>query len=124
MKNKIQTALSVLFAIIMINAGLNKFFNYMPMPELSDEMMEVMAGFIAVKWILPLVAMVEIIAAILIVIPKTRVLGALVILPVMIGIVVHHAVHDVAGIGISLVLFAINIWVIAAHWNRLLPIIK
>lgn len=124
MKNKIVIALTVLFAIIMINSGLNKFFNYMPMPELSDEMMQVMAGFVAVKWILPLVAIVEIIAAVLIVIPKTRALGAIVILPVMVGIVVHHAVHDVAGIGISLVLFAINIWAIVANWHKYLFLVK
>ncbi len=124
MKNKVLAVLCVMFGVLMLNSGLNKFFNYMPMPEMSEEMMQVMEGFMAIKWILPLVALIEIIAGILIAIPKTRVLGALIIFPVMVGIVVHHAVHDMAGIGISLVLFAINTWVIAANWNRLLPIIK
>ena len=124
MKNKILTGLCILFGLMMVNSGLNKFFNYMPMPELSDEMMQIMGGFMVIKWIFPLVAVVEIIGGILIAIPKTRALGSIVILPVMIGIVIHHLVHDISGIGISLVLFGINIWAIIANWNKYLPIIK
>lgn len=32
MKQKIITVVSVLFGLMFINAGLNKFFNYMPVP--------------------------------------------------------------------------------------------
>jgi len=42
----------------------------------------------------------------------------------MVGIVVHHAVHDVATIGISLVLFGINIWAIVANWHKFSPLFK
>lgn len=124
MKNKILTGFCILFALMMVNAGLNKFFNYMPMPELSQEIMEVMGAFMTVKWLLPLVAIVEIIGGVLIAIPKTRALGALIILPVMIGIVIHHLVHDISGIGIGLLLFGINIWAIAANWNKFSAIIN
>ena len=124
MKNKILTVLCILFGLMMINSGLNKFFNYMPMPEMSEEMMQIMGSFMAIKWIFPLVAIIEILGGSLIAIPKTRALGALVILPVMVGIIVHHLVHDLSGIGIALILFAINIWVIVANWNKYQPIIK
>lgn len=124
MKNKILTALCILFGLMMINSGLNNFFNYMPMPEMSEEMMQIMGGFMTIKWIFPLVAIIEIIGGTLIAIPKTRALGALVILPVMVGIFVHHLVHDLSGIGIALILFAINIWAIVTNWNKYEPIIK
>jgi len=124
MKNKILTALCILFGLMMINSGLNKFFNYMPMPEMSEEMMQIMGGFMTIKWIFPLVAIIEIIGGTLIAIPKTRALGALVILPVMVGIFVHHLIHDLTGIGIALILFVINIWAIVANWNKYEPIIK
>ncbi|MAL60342.1 MAG: DoxX family protein [Flavobacteriaceae bacterium] len=124
MKNKIFTTLCILFGLMMINSGLNKFFNYMPMPEMSEEMMQIMGGFMTIKWIFPLVAIIEIIGGALIAIPKTRALGALVILPVMVGIFVHHLVHDLSGIGIALILFAINIWAIVTNWNKYEPIIK
>lgn len=124
MKNKILTALCILFGLMMINSGLNKFFNYMPMPEMSEEMMQIMGGFMTIKWIFPLVAIIEIIGGTLIAIPKARALGALVILPVMVGIFVHHLIHDLTGIGIALILFVINIWAIVANWNKYEPIIK
>ncbi len=124
MKNKILTGLCILFALMMVNSGLNKFFNYMPMPEMSQEIMQIMGAFMTIKWIFPLVAIVEIIGGVLIAIPKTRALGALIILPVMVGIVIHHLVHDISGIGIGLILFGINIWAIVANWNKYAPIIK
>lgn len=124
MKNKVLTVLCILFGFMMINSGFNKFFSYMPMPEMSEEMMQVMGGLMATKWIFPLVAIVEIIGGILIAIPKKRALGALVILPVMIGIFVHHLVHDMAGIAIALILLAINLWAIIASWDKYKPIVK
>lgn len=124
MKSKVLTVVCVLFGLMMINSGLNKFLHYMPMPEVSEEMMQVMNGFMVVKWIFPLVALVEIVGGALIAIPKTRALGALVILPVMVGIVVHHMVHDVVGLAIPLVMFAINLWAIAANWDKYAPIFK
>ena len=124
MKNKILTVLCILFGLMMVNAGLNKFFNYMPMPEMSEEMMQIMGALMTVKWILPLVAIAEIIGGVLIAIPKTRALGALVIFPVMVGIIAHHLIFDISGIIIGLVLFGINIWAIVDNWNKYLPMIE
>lgn len=124
MKNKILTGLCILFGLMMVNSGLNKFFNYMPMPEMTEETMQLMGAFVAIKWIFPLVAITEIIGGVFIAIPRTRALGAIVILPVMVGILVHHLVHDMSTIGIVLVLLGINIWAIVANWNKYLPMIK
>lgn len=112
----------ILFGLIFVNSGFNKFFNYMPMPEMSEEMAQIIGGMIATKWIFPLVAIIEIFGGVLIAFPKTRALGALVVLPITTGIIVHHAVLDLNGIGISVALFAINIWVIIANWPKYQPI--
>jgi len=108
----------------MVNSGLNKFFNYMPMPEMSEELMQVMTGYMTVKWLFPLVAMVEIIGGVLIAIPKTRALGAIVILPIMVGIVTHHLVLDPENIVVALVLFAINVWAIIANVHKYKPMLE
>ncbi|RNI22583.1 DoxX family protein [Rufibacter latericius] len=124
MKNKILVALTLLFGLIMVNFGLNKFFHYIPMPEASPEMMPVIMALVTTGWILPLVAVAEIVGGILIAIPRYRSLGALVILPVMVGIVVHHFAHDRASVGLSLVLFAINVWVIYENREKYLPMVS
>lgn len=118
MKSKILLVLCFLFGLMMVNSGLNKFFNYMPTDPPSEEQMKIFGALITLKWILPLVAIVEIVAGVLIAIPKTRALAALIILPVTIGIVVHHITFDVAGVGIGLVLLAINVWVIIENKEK------
>lgn len=124
MKSKVILVLCILFGLMMVNSGLNKFFNYMPMPEMPDDVMAVFGALIQTKWILPLVAMAEIVGGVLIAIPKTRALGVIVVFPVMVGIVVHHLIHDVGGIAIGLALFLINIWVIIENRENYLPMVK
>jgi uncharacterized membrane protein YphA (DoxX/SURF4 family) len=124
MKNKILQGLTIVFGLIMINAGLNKFFNYMPMPELSNEMIAVFTALVTIKWILPLVAVVEILAGILIMIPRFRALASLMLAPIMVGIVVHHLVHDVAGLGLPLALLFIIGWVIWDSRSKYLPLVN
>src|SRR5579859_2842604 len=108
----VKLVVCILFGVTFINAGLNKFFNYMPMPELTEVQMKVLGAFMQIKWLMPLIGTVEVIGGTLFIIPKTRPLGAIVILPVMVGILVHHSVLDRSGLILALALMAINLWVI------------
>jgi uncharacterized membrane protein YphA (DoxX/SURF4 family) len=44
------------------------------------------------------IAITEILGGLLVLLPKTRAVGALLILPIIIGILAHHFHHDPAGI--------------------------
>lgn len=125
MKNKILLILSILFGLMFINSGLNKFFNYMPMPdEMPENMIKLMTAFLEIGWLLPLVAVAEIIGGLLFMIPRLRPMGAIVIFPVMVGIVLTHIVNEPSGLPIALVLLAINIWVIFENREKYLPMIR
>jgi putative oxidoreductase len=124
MKNIILSVLCVLFGLGMIVFGANKLFPFLPMPELTPEQASIFGAFGTIKWLMPLVAVVEIIGGLLIAIPKTRALGAIVILPVMVGIVVHALTHDRSGIGIPAVFAAINLWAIIDSKHKYMPMIK
>lgn len=110
----IKLIISLLFGLMFINAGLNKFLNYMPMEKPTPEQMELFAAFEKIFWLMPLVGAVEIIGGLLFIFPKTRALGAIVILPVMVGIVIHNFMMDKSPMGMSIagVLFIINLWII------------
>jgi len=85
MKNKILFVVSLLFGLMFINAGLNKFLNYMPVPDdLPESMMKVMTAFMEISWLMPLIAVAEIVGGLLFIIPKVRALGAIVIFPILI----------------------------------------
>lgn len=125
MKHKIFFIVSLLFGIMFINSGLNKFFNYMPMPEnLPESIMNIMGAFMQIKWLMPLVGIIEIVAGALFISKKYRALGAVMILPVMIGIIVHHAYYDPAGLLIPLILLAIVIWALVENKDKISPLFK
>jgi putative oxidoreductase len=120
----VKLVLCILFGLMFVNAGLNKFFNYMPMPEMTAEQMKLMEAFIKLSWLMPLVGGVEVIGGLLFMFPKTRALGAIVILPVMVGVVLHNAVFEPSGLAIALPFFLINLWMIGDNWNKYKPMIS
>jgi uncharacterized membrane protein YphA (DoxX/SURF4 family) len=110
---------------MFLNAGLNKFLNYMPVPkDLPESMMKVMGAFMQISWLMPLVGVIEIVGGILFMIPKYRALGAIIILPVMVGILLLNIFDAPSGLPIALVLFAINVWVIIENRVKYIPLIK
>ncbi|SEM76230.1 DoxX-like family protein [Chryseobacterium taichungense] len=110
----VKFILSLLFGLMFINAGLNKFLNYMPMEKPTPEQMKIFSAFGEIGWLMPLVGAVEIIGGLLFIFPKTRALGAIVILPVMVGIVAHVFTLDQSEMGMAIagVMFLINLWMI------------
>ena len=112
MKQKITFVLSLIFGLFFINSGLDKFFHYMPMPkDISPDLMSAMTGMMAVTWLMPLVAVAEIVGGVLIIIPRTRALGALVIFPVMVGIALTNTITDSSGFPIAAVFAVVLLWI-------------
>ena len=125
MKNKILMGASILFGLTFINSGLNKFFNYMPMPEdMPESLIKLMMAFMEIDWLMPLVAVAEIVGGVLFMTTKFRALGAIIILPVMVGILLTHIVNAPSGLPLALVLLSINLWVIIENRKKYMPMIK
>ena len=123
-KSKILFVVSLIFGLFFINAGLNKFFNYMPMPkDVPEKMMKAFGAFTEIGWLMPLVGVAEIVGGLLIIFPKTRALGALVIFPVMVGIVLTNIVQDKSGLPIAAVFSAILIWIMYENRRKYTPLI-
>ncbi len=125
MKKIILLVICILFGLMFINSGLNKFFNYMPTPDkMPAGLVNLMSAFMQIEWLLPLVAVVEITGGTLFIFARTRALGAIVILPIMVGILLTHAINAPSGLPLALILFAINLWVIFDNRHKYLPMIK
>jgi uncharacterized membrane protein YphA (DoxX/SURF4 family) len=125
MKSKILFILALLFGLMFANAGLNKFLNYMPMPEeMPEALLKDFQAMMEISWLLPLVGLEELIGGILVIIPKTRALGALIILPVMVGILLVNTVVDTSGFVIALVLAIILGWIMYENRHKYRPIFQ
>lgn len=125
MKNKIQFAISFLFGLIFINAGLNKVLNYIPVPpDLPDQLVKANEAFTVIGWLMPLVAVAEIAGGILFILPKTRALGAIILFPVMLGILLTHIFFAPSGLILVGILLAILLWTLWQNREKYLPMIR
>ncbi|UZJ64105.1 hypothetical protein OKW96_17115 [Sphingobacterium sp. KU25419] len=67
--------------------------------------------------------MVEIVGGLLLISARTRALGALVIFPVLTGILLTNITVAPSGLPIVFVLIAIVLWIIIDNWKKYLPMI-
>jgi hypothetical protein len=73
---------------------------------------------------MPLIATAELTGGILLITNKYRALGALILLPVMVGIIVFHITTAPSGLPLVLVLLAIIIWVIYENREKYFPLVR
>lgn len=123
MKTKILNGVSILLGLMFINSGLNKFLNYMPMPaDMPEVMVNMMGAMMQITWLMPLVAVVEIIGGALLFLGRFRALGALMLFPIMVGIILTHVVGG--GLPLALVFSAILGWIMYENWSKYKPMIS
>ncbi len=120
----VKNILCVLFGLMFVNAGLDKFLHYMPMPEMPQHLMDLNEAIGKIVWLIPLVGAVELLGGLLFIFPKTRALGAIMILPIMVGIILHNAVFMPEGLAIAGPLFLINLWMIGDNWGKYKPMFQ
>ena len=124
MKKKILFIACLLFGLMFINAGLNKFLNYMPVPkDMPPNAMAMFGAIMQIKWLMPLIGIAEIIGGILVIIPRFRALGAVIIFPVMVGILLT-VISLSSGIPMALVLWAVLIWVLFENREKYFHMIR
>jgi len=125
MKNKILNVLAIIFGLLLINGGLNKFLNYMPVPDdLPEGLVKDTMAIVEIVWLMPLIGFAEILGGLLIMFPKTRALGALVVFPVMVGVLLTHVFVAPSGLMIALVIWAILLWIIWENRINYLSLIR
>jgi uncharacterized membrane protein YphA (DoxX/SURF4 family) len=125
MKNKVLFVLCLLAGLMFINAGLNKFFQYMPMPkDMPEKMVKVGMAFAEIGWLMPLVGTFEVIGGLLLIIPRTRALGAIVLVPILTGILLANISMAPSALPIVFALIAVLLWVIIENRAKYLPMIQ
>ena len=124
-KTKVLFVISLLFGLLFINAGLDKFLHYMPMPkDMPEKMLKVFGAFTEIGRLMPLVGIAELVGGLLIILPKTRALGALIIFPVLVGIFLTNIVQDKTGLPIVLILTVILAWIVYENREKYLPLVR
>jgi len=125
MKGKILFVLCLLTGLMFINAGLDKFFHYMPMPkDMPEKMMKAFAAFMAIGWLMPLVGFAEVLGGALLIFKKTRALGAVVLVPLLVGILLTNIYMAPSGLPIVVAIIAVVVWVMIENKEKYMPMIR
>ena len=90
----------------------------MPIPEMSESAEALMVALGASIYVLPFVAIVELLAGGLIITKKYNALGAVLMMPVTINIFLIHTVLNPTGIILSIMLLLINLWILIENKSK------
>ena len=92
--------------------------------DMPENMMKLMGAFMSISWLMPLIAVTEIIGGVLFITNKFRALGAIIIFPVLVGVLLTNIIHAPSALPIVFIVLGIEIWVIIENREKYLPIIK
>ena len=113
---------SYLLAVVYLVFGLNYFFHFIPMPPMNGDA-GTFTGLLYTSNYLLVVKLIEVISAILLLIPITRALGILLIAPVTVNILLFELfIAHQPGIGV--ILFLVNALAIGLNKDSYLGIVK
>jgi putative oxidoreductase len=107
MKKYISLSIIWITSLQFILFGANKFLLFFMAPPPADAHAQAFMGGMFGSYLAPLVGAVEIAGAVLLLIPRTRFIGLLFLIPVMLNIVVYHLAHDLPGNMIWIVVLAL-----------------
>ncbi|BAO74805.1 DoxX family membrane protein [Winogradskyella sp. PG-2] len=117
MNSKVFMVLRFLLGIFVFVFGVNKFGDFLPMPELNAEAGAYFGALTGTKTLV-LVGIVEIIAGLALTLDKFGALLALILMSISVNAVLFHATLDPGGIGGAAVLLILNIVVLFGYKDK------
>lgn len=125
MKKYAHLIVVVLLSLQFIVFGLNKFLGFASPPPPTDAVALSFLGAMFGSYLGSLVGIIEVVGGILLLVPSTRFLGLLSLMPVVVNIVIFHLAHDNPGNGIwilSFLLYAVACIGKMSSFNQLFKI--
>jgi putative oxidoreductase len=121
--NKAKLIIRILFGLMLVVFGLNKFLQFMPMPPMPQAAGEFMGALVKSGYLMIIVAIVEVVTGVLLLVNKYQSLALVVVFPVILNAFLFHLFLDLAGIGGAAFAMAMNIFLFFANresYNSLL----
>ena len=108
-----------ILAIPLLVFGVNKLAHLFSMPPPPGDTARAFLDTMFESYLITLVSVTEMTGALLLTRARTALVGALLLLPVTVNIVVFHAAHDLQGIGPGLLCFLANGYLLVRARARL-----
>ena len=122
--NKAKLIIRILFGLMLVIFGLNKFLQFMPMPPMSEAAGVFMGALVKSGYLMVVVALVEIAAGVLLLVNKYQSLALVIVFPVILNAFLFHLFLDIPGIGGAVFAMAMNIFLLFANKESYKSLLK
>lgn len=122
MNSNFSKILRVILGLGLLFFGLNKFFGFIPIPELPEDASSFMSSLEASGYVLQVVGFLEVLIGLMLIANKAVPFALLLLTPISINILLFHLFLDLPGIGGAIVIAVINVILIYKHWKVYKPL--
>lgn len=125
MNSKVFMVIRIIFGILLVIFGAEKFLHFMPQPEVAmpETVMNYMSALMSTKTI-DLVGLVEVVAGLSLIFNKFGALMMLILMSVSINAILFHATLSPGDIYGALVLLVLNIVMLYAYRAKYMDLLR
>jgi len=113
----------VLLGLIFVVFGLNGFLHFIPQPEMPQAAIAFFGGLAAAGYMLPLLFATQVVGGVLLLVGMVP-LGLLLVAPVIVNIVGFHLFVSPNGLGVALVVAALEVFLAWAYRDAFRPLLS
>jgi uncharacterized membrane protein YphA (DoxX/SURF4 family) len=124
MKGKAIHAARILLGFIFVFFGLNGFLHFLPQPPMSGPPANFAMALIATGYMFPLIKGTEVIAGALLLSGRLVPLALTLLAPVIVNIVAFHAFLAPAGLGIPILVVALEVFLAWSYRSAFRPMLR
>jgi putative oxidoreductase len=118
MESMLTKVIRILLGLLLVFAGVNKIFPMAPPPPHNEAATAFMTALVATGYMMPIIALVEIIAGLCFLLGRFVALAAVLLAPIAINIVLFHAILDPSGAAPGLFVGAATIYLLAVSFPK------
>jgi DoxX len=126
---KVVLVSRILLGLIFFVFGLNGLLmftvgkGFIPMPPPPEHMMAIMGGFMATKYMMPLVKLLEVAAGLMLLTNLWVNLALVILAPIVVNIVGIHLFVELSGLPMALFIVALMAVLFKARWAAFRPLL-
>jgi len=114
----------ILLGVILLAFGLNKFFQFIPLPELPENAASFMTSLGETGYVLQIVGVLEVLIAIMLITKKWIAFALILLAPISANILFFHLFLDLPGLSAAILVVALNVILIYKHWKQYTPLFQ
>lgn len=123
-KSKINSAIQVVLGLLLLATGINKFVPFMGSHEMPDAANQFMQALGATGYMMPMIAITEILVGALLVIHLWSALALVLLAPLSVNVVLFHIFLAPDAIAMALAVALLNLYLLFVYRAKYMPMLR